>query len=112
MVAFIESYGWKYERLIGLPLFGRHLPELVQQTRREPDGDQLFGHAAGRLPTLRMHLHCSSVASGISEKSICESGLCLTFLPARLPCADNPDRFFFMLRRPQSIDDKYQPFGH
>ena len=49
---------------------------------------------AGR-PTRRMRCNSASVASGMSEKSICESGIGLTFFSTRLPCADDPDGFFF-----------------
>ena len=52
---------------------------------------------AGR-PTRRMRCNSASVASGMSEKSICESGIGLTFFSTRLPCADDPDGFFFTVR--------------
>ena len=51
----------------------------------------LFG-----LPTRRMRPSSSSSASGMSEKSISESGICLTLLAARLSGTDDADRFFFM----------------
>ena len=62
-----------------------------------------FAMPLAGLPTLRIRLNCASVASGMSEKSICESGICLTFLPARLSCADDPNRFFFMFPPPYRI---------
>lgn len=55
------------------------------------------------LPTRRMRFSCASVASGISEKSICESGIGFALPSARLPRANDPDRFFLMLRPPDRI---------
>jgi hypothetical protein len=65
---------------------------------------------AGR-PTRRARRSSSSVASGMSEKSICESGICLTFFPTRLTSADDPDRFLFMLP-PYRVHHQQQPFVH
>jgi len=57
----------------------------------------LASPVAGR-PTRRMRLSCSSESSGMSEKSICKSGICLTFLAARLPGADDADGFLAIAR--------------
>ena len=68
-----------------------------------------FAMPLAGLPTLCMRFNCASVASGISEKSICESGIGFTFPPACLSCADDADRFFFISRPPYCIDDKKNP---
>ncbi|CUS37270.1 hypothetical protein COMA2_30159 [Candidatus Nitrospira nitrificans] len=36
--------------LVGLPALCRHLPQLIEQCGGYPNGNQLFGHAAGRSP--------------------------------------------------------------
>jgi hypothetical protein len=46
------------------------------------------------LPTRRLRFSSLSVASGISEKSISESGMRFALLSACLSCADDTDRFF------------------
>ena len=61
------------------------------------------------LPTRRIRFKSSSVASGISEKSIFESGICRTFFLTRLPCADDADGFFFMCHLPCCIDHEENP---
>ena len=68
-----------------------------------------FATPLAGLPTLRARLSSSSVDSGISEKSICESGIGLTLPPARRPRTDDPEFFFFMFRPPYRIHDEQQP---
>ena len=63
-------------------------------------------------PTRRARWSSSSVDSGISEKSICESGIGLTFPPARRPRADDPEFFFFMIHPPYRVHDEQQPLAH
>ena len=63
------------------------------------------------LPTRRIRRNCASVASGISEQSICESGICFALLAARLSLADDPDCFLLMLRPPDRIHHK-EDFPH
>ncbi len=55
------------------------------------------------LPTRRARRSSSAVDSGISEKSICESGIGFAFPPARRPRADDPECFFFMSHPPYGI---------
>ena len=38
------------ERLIGLLVLGRHFPQLLQETWREADRDELFRHSTGWPP--------------------------------------------------------------
>ena len=63
-------------------------------------------------PTRRAARSSSSVDSGMSEKSICESGIGLTFPPARRPRADDSEFFFFMIHPPYRIHDEQQPLAH
>ena len=58
------------------------------------------------LPTRRARRSSSSVDSGMSEKSIFESGICLTLLAIRLSRANDTDRVGFM-NFPPRIDDEY-----
>ena len=53
--------------------------------------DPLIAIPLAGLPTRRARRSSSSVDSGMSEKSFCGSGICLTFLAARLPSTDDPD---------------------
>lgn len=62
----------------------------------------LAGPVAG-LPTRFIRLSCWSDNSGMSEKSICESGVCRALFPARLSDADDADGFFFMILSPHRI---------
>lgn len=64
------------------------------------------------LPTRRAWRSSSVVDSGISEKSICESGIGLAFPPTRRPRADNPECFFFMSHSPYGIYNEHNPFAH
>jgi hypothetical protein len=56
--------------------------------------DLLLVEPSGDLPIRRIAASCSFDNSGISEKSIRKSGICLTFFLARLPGADDADGFF------------------
>lgn len=58
---------------------------------------------AGR-PTRRICLSCSLDTSGVSEKSICESGVCHRLFPTRLPGTDVADDFIFSALPPQCVD--------
>ncbi len=55
-----------------------------------------FAMPLAGLPTRRIRFNSASVASGMSEKSICKSGIGLTLFAARLPGADDADHFVFM----------------
>jgi hypothetical protein len=63
-------------------------------------------------PTRRARRSSSSVDFGMSEKSICESGIGLTLPPARQPRADDPEFFFFMIRPPYRVHDEQEPLAY
>src|SRR5713226_4340598 len=52
-------------------------------------------------PTRRARRSCSSVASGISERSSRLSGICLALFARALARADDADRFFVISRVPE-----------
>ena len=60
-------------------------------------------------PTRRAPRSSSVVDSGMSEKSICESGIGLTLAPARLPRADDSDFFFVMAHPPHCVYNEQEP---
>lgn len=64
------------------------------------------------LPTRRARRSSSVVDSGMSEKSICESGIGLSFPPTRRPSADDPECFFFMPHPPYGIYNEQEPITH
>jgi len=55
-------------------------------------------------PTRRAFFNSVSVDSGMSEKSIALSGICLTLLAARLPRADDADRHLSIPHPPNRVD--------
>jgi hypothetical protein len=63
-------------------------------------------------PTRRARRSSSSVDFGMSEKSICESGIGLTLPSARQPRADDPEFFFFMIRPPYRVHDEQEPLAY
>jgi hypothetical protein len=71
-----------------------------------------FAMPLAGLPTRRMRFNSASVASGISEKSIWESGICFTLSLTRLPRTDDSDRFFFISDPPYRIDDEKNPSSY
>ena len=79
------------EGLVWLGLPGRHAAQIGKEAGSNPDGNQLLG-ITGRgstLPTRRARLNSSSVASGMSEKSILLLfGIGFAFLAARLAGID------------------------
>jgi len=54
----------------------------------------------------RARFSSSSVNSGMSEKSICLSGICAPFLAAGLARADNPDDFLVIFRSPNGVNNQ------
>ena len=62
-------------------------------------------------PTRRARRSSSSVDSGMSEKSICESDIGLTFPLARRPRADDSDFFFFIVHPSHRVHDKQEPLA-
>lgn len=63
-------------------------------------------------PTRRARRSSSGVESGISEKSICASGIGLAFPPTRRPRADDSERFFFIFYPSYGIHHEHQSFAH
>lgn len=64
----------------------------------------------GLLPIRHMRFNCSSVASEIFKKPICESGIYFTLFPTRLPHADETNRFFLMVRSLYRIGHEWGTF--
>src|SRR2546425_7079095 len=63
-------------------------------------------------PTSRARLSCSSVNSGISEKSIWLSGIGFPLFAARLSRADDANAFLPMFQPPERVDhQKHPPSG-
>src|SRR2546425_2115876 len=60
-------------------------------------------------PTRRARLSCSSVNSGISEKSIWLSGIGFPLFAARLPRADDANAFLAMFQPPERVDHRKHP---
>src|SRR5213592_2540856 len=57
-------------------------------------------------PTRRARFSSAPVVSGMSEKSIHLSGICSTLFAARLPRADDANRFGAIFRPPQGVDNQ------
>lgn len=64
------------------------------------------------LPTRRARRSSPVLDSGISEKSICESGIGLAFPPTRRPRTDDSECFFLMSHPPYGIHNEHNPFAH
>src|SRR6267143_880603 len=63
-------------------------------------------------PTRRARLSCSSVNSGISEKSIWLSGIGFPLFAARLPRTADANAFLAMFQPPEHVDhQKHPPSG-
>src|SRR2546425_9725867 len=60
-------------------------------------------------PTRRARRSCSSVNSGISEKSIWLSGIGFPLFVARLPRADDANAFRAMFQPPERVDHRKHP---
>lgn len=94
------------ERLIGLSALGGHFSQLTQELGRKPDSN-CFAIPLDGLPTRRTRHNSSGVDSGISGKSIYESGIGLAFPSARRSRADDLECFFFMSMTSQVNNQPY-----
>lgn len=74
-----------YVGLVGLRFLSGEATKFVKDPRSDTDGDQMFGVAGDRTTNAAGATGCSSVASGISERSRWRSGKGLCELRPGIP---------------------------